>query len=611
MPGNEEVLAAPPWRQRLSARLAAGVVLVLVAALCLAGAWIGQREHQRYESQYREHAAQVSRMVARALSERMLAGGGAGVWRDVTEVSREFQAAVGAKRILVLARDGRVKSTTDASLEGHRFSRETDPECAECHGAGMKRFPSAVVRAGDGGRLLRVVGAIEKRPGCEGCHREPEAFRGMIAIDFDLSGIEAAARDRERLLAGIGVVAALSMAGFIIALLRALVHRPIGDLARSARALGEGNLHSRIAVRRDDELGRLAGEFNRMAGRIREQVDHIESGRREMELLYNLVVEVSRNMEVTQVRSAVLKVMGERLPYRQLLFCVAAGERGWSTQVRDVSGRDESFSGAGDLSRIVAGDDAAIEAALPGIPAALVREACGERRVVLSRDGGSDHLVLPLEHRGRLAGIVVASHGAPAQVPDEALLRNLAVHIGLALDNALNFTQSITDGLTGLANKRHGLVRLEEALYLARRHGVPVSLMMVDVDYFKKVNDVHGHLAGDAVLKGVAARLRADSRIGDIVARYGGEEFMVILPHTPAAALEDLAERMRQAVQAQPVALPDGVTSITVTASVGAAQCEADTDTPASLIARADEALYAAKRAGRNRVVVAPGRRQS
>lgn len=592
-----------PWHRRLSVRLGAGVVLVLVVALALAGAWIGRQEHRRFEEQHREHAAQVSRMVGRALSERMLAGGGAGVWRDVTEVSRELQAAVGARRILVLARDGRVKATTDAALEGHRFSRETDPECVDCHGAGMRRFPSSVLRGEGGERLLRVVGAIEKQPACSKCHVEDEAFRGMIAIDFDLSGPEEAARERERLLLAIGAVATAGMALLLHFLLRGLVHGPIGDLSRSSRELGAGNLASRIAVRRDDELGRLTGEFNRMAGRIQEQVDRIEGSRREMELLYSLVVEVSQNLDVAQVRGAVLKVLRERMPFRRLLFCVEVTDSGWSTEILDASAGDEVFSGGGDLGAILTGKGAGIEAALPGVPPQLVREACEERRAVRALVGESHYLVLPFEHRGRLAGIVVASHAAQTAPPDEALLDNLSVHIGLALDNALNFTQSITDGLTGLANKRHGLVRLEEALYVARRHGIPVSLMMVDIDFFKKVNDTHGHLAGDTVLKAVAARIRADCRTGDVVARYGGEEFMIVLPHTPAAAIAELAERLRQCVAREPVGIAGGST-LAVTVSIGAAACESGVDTAESLIARADEALYAAKRGGRNRVVV-------
>ena len=543
----------------------------------------------------------------------MLAGGGAGVWRDVTSVSRELKDAVGAARILVLARDGRVKATTDPALEGHRFSREVDAECAGCHASGATRFPSSVIRPDGSGRLLRVVGAIDKQPACAACHKEPETFRGMIAIDFDLSALDGAARERERLLLAVGAAAAAGMALVIILLLRSLVHGPIADLARAAQALGEGNLGTRIHVRRGDELGLLTGEFNRMAGRIEGQVDRIEAGRREMELLYNLVVEVSQNLEVAQVRSAVLKVLHERLPFQRLLFCVQVAEGAWSTEILDASGAVEVFSGGGDLAAVLSGGDAGIEAALPGVPPALAREVDRDRAVAEATVGGTRHFALPFEHRGRMAGIVVASHPAQPQAmeADAKLLNNLSVHIGLALDNSLNFTQSITDGLTGLANKRHGLVRLAEALYVSKRHGIPVSLMMADIDYFKKVNDTHGHLAGDAVLRTVAERIRAGCRTGDVVSRYGGEEFMIVLPHTPAGLLAGLGERLRRSVERDPVPMPGGAEPLAVTVSIGAAACEAGADTPESIIARADAALYDAKRTGRNRVVVAAPRGQS
>ncbi|MDH5264477.1 MAG: diguanylate cyclase [Betaproteobacteria bacterium] len=597
----------PRWHRRLSVRLGAGVVLVLVAAMALAGIWIDRQESRRFEEQHREHAAQVSVMVGRTLSERMLAGGGAGVWRDVTAVSRELKEAVGAARILVLSRDGRVKATTDPALEGHRFSREGDAECAGCHVSGASRFPASVIRTEDSGRLLRVVGAIDKQPACAGCHREPETFRGMIAVDFDLSALDGAARARVRLLLAAGAAAAAGMALFIFLLLRSLVHAPIADLVHSAQVLGEGNLGFRIRVRRDDELGLLTSEFNRMAGRIQRQVDHIEAGRRETELLYSLVVEVSQSLEVAEVRGAVLKVLRERLPFRRMLFCVQTAERSWSTEILEVSGEDRVFSGGGELGAILSGGDAGIEAALPGVPPALVREVDRDRAVAEATVDGTRHFALPFEHRGRLAGIVVASHPAQpkAMEADARLLYSLSVHIGLALDNALNFTQSITDGLTGLANKRHGLVRLAEALYVAKRHGIPVSLMMVDIDFFKRVNDAHGHLAGDAVLRAVAERIRAACRSGDVVARYGGEEFMIVLPHTPAALLAGLGERLRRSVEREPVPLPGGAAPLSVTVSIGATACDAAADTPESIIARADEALYAAKRAGRNRVMVA------
>ncbi len=155
---------------------------------------------------------------------------------------------------------------------------------------------------------------------------------------------------------------------------------------------------------------------------------------------------------------------------------------------------------------------------------------------------------------------------------------------------------SITDQLTGLYNRRHLEHALATECERARRHGHPVSLLLLDIDHFKRYNDTHGHLAGDAVLRQVGQLLRETVRAGDCAARYGGEEFIVILPNTGVDGAVDLAERLRDRLRSENF---DGGT---VTASVGVTQSPSKGFTPESLVAAADEALYRAKREGRDRV---------
>jgi diguanylate cyclase (GGDEF)-like protein len=164
------------------------------------------------------------------------------------------------------------------------------------------------------------------------------------------------------------------------------------------------------------------------------------------------------------------------------------------------------------------------------------------------------------------------------------------------------YDASVRDSLTGTYNREHFDERLKVELAFARRHGTQVSLLMFDLDHFKRVNDTYGHPAGDAVLINIAEKVSAGLRTEDVFARYGGEEFAVILRGIDLADAERVGERLRERIAATP-ALPAGL-KISVTISVGcAAIAELPEPTCAALLGMADRRLYAAKRAGRNRVV--------
>jgi diguanylate cyclase (GGDEF)-like protein len=162
---------------------------------------------------------------------------------------------------------------------------------------------------------------------------------------------------------------------------------------------------------------------------------------------------------------------------------------------------------------------------------------------------------------------------------------------------------AVTDGLTGLYNHRFFQERLAQEVERARRSGEPVTLIMIDVDHFKRWNDAHGHLAGDGALRQLAALLTAGRRLNDVAARYGGEEFAVILSGTPRKAGALVAEYLRRRVadsRFDPLPAAGGFTI-----SAGVACCPDDAADPTALVQAADRALYRAKSEGRNRVVEA------
>ncbi len=226
------------------------------------------------------------------------------------------------------------------------------------------------------------------------------------------------------------------------------------------------------------------------------------------------------------------------------------------------------------------------------------------------RGGGSPRQVepglprffrLPLRDAEGALAVLPTSQGF-TEVPSD-LVAHLTSEIGLVLDNARLAQRlrelSTLDGLTGLLNHRAVLERLEQEMARCERYGGEVTVVLLDLDHFKAVNDRWGHLAGDQVLRGVAERLKAELRSTDVAGRYGGEEFLVVLPSSGLETGRIVAERLRRALAESPIIHEDE--AIQVPASFGvAALGEAADGTLGELLGLADERLYQAKREGRN-----------
>ena len=215
-------------------------------------------------------------------------------------------------------------------------------------------------------------------------------------------------------------------------------------------------------------------------------------------------------------------------------------------------------------------------------------------------------LVLPILEHQRVVGLVLVGNPdseSPYQSDQMELLLNLSFHAANVVRNLRSVEEArreaVTDDLTALYNRRACDKRLAEEVDRAQRYGRPFSVLMVDVDHFKAVNDRYGHPGSDLVLKQVAQRLARQLRQVDVAARYGGEEFMVILPETPGEPAALVADRICRAIAAETVAMPSG-DEVPVTVNIGVASFPDDADTRDGLISAADRALYAAKHTGRN-----------
>lgn len=283
---------------------------------------------------------------------------------------------------------------------------------------------------------------------------------------------------------------------------------------------------------------------------------------------------------------------------QELTFELALGEKG-----KDVSG-----------FRVKIGEGVAGWVAQTGKPT-IVNNAAKDPRFAKRFDSETQFrtrsiLCAPLISRGRTIGVVqvINRRGGRFTQTDLDLLMTMVEPCAIAIENAILFQRTeqltITDDLTKLFNSRYLNVYIGREIKRCKRHGIPLSIIFLDLDGFKSVNDQHGHLAGSRTLTEVGGILAEAVRESDILARYGGDEFVVVLPETPPAGALVIAERIRRAIAAHPFLREEGLEA-RISASFGIASYPDHALTPEGLIQKADQAMYRVKEKDKNGIEVA------
>ncbi len=227
------------------------------------------------------------------------------------------------------------------------------------------------------------------------------------------------------------------------------------------------------------------------------------------------------------------------------------------------------------------------------LPLLLVTEPGAEETIVRALDiGVNDYIIRPIDPNELVARSLT-------QIKRKRFNDRLRTSVRQTIELA------VTDGLTGLSNRRYLDNHLKTLFNRAAARGRSLSVCITDIDRFKQVNDTYGHDVGDEVLKEFANRVRSTVRGADLACRYGGEEFVVVMPDTDAAVAAVIAERLRSLIENEPFVLRRSGVTLNITASLGIACNEQGAETPEQLLKQADKALYEAKNGGRNRVVAA------
>lgn len=406
----------------------------------------------------------------------------------------------------------------------------------------------------NGERFLTFLAPIKNDEGCHKCHGKEQPLRGVLKLTTSLSAVQQDIHDtwvQSTLVVGAAILSTLLLTGLII---RGAVVHPINRVTRAMVRAADGDLTQTVPVMGRDELSQMAFSFNHMTHQLMQTYTGL---RNEQDKLATIILSAREGIVVTDsvgkvvlMNPAAETLLGKSMP--QVV------SEGFLNLIDDPEGL----------------------------------------RTLLERDTGIKESET-IHYKGRVLSIYAATirtHQG-GTVGSAALVRDITEE--KRLEERLR-RLSTTDGLTGLFNRRHLDETLAIEMERALRYNSPLSIMMFDVDHFKRFNDEHGHDQGDRVLQAIAQSLQEHVRKVDVPCRYGGEEFLAILPGTNQAGAIIVAERLRHSIEQLTV---DG---LRVTISIGVATIPAlDAHRPDLLIEAADQALYRAKHAGRNQVVAA------
>ena len=425
--------------------------------------------------------------------------------------------------------------------------------------------------------------------------RKPDFLGSQTKVAVLASKVKESTNVRKGRLLAAGILIGFFILAFTFALLvsRSL-QRQIESFLQAARRLGSGDFTTEVPTTGHDEFAALGEEFNKMSRQLAERLEELNQERaRLQDAMRRIGQTFASNLDREGLLDIVVKTAVDGV----------GAQTGRASVRPSASARLEQVAAVGDAD----GLEEAIRAA-----EAQVLETGDPSEAFVDGVAALSH---PLrrgdEARGRVSGVVSVARRRPFTTPERELFDYLAEQVAVSIENVgLHETverQAVTDELTGLFNRRRFQEAMTTEVERSKRFGQPVGLVLLDLDDFKTVNDTYGHQQGDLVLREVARVLRETSREIDEPARYGGEELAVVLPGTDLEGAYNLAERVRAGIEALSLPLLDGDGTVRVTASFGVAALPGSADDMRGLVAAADEALYRAKRAGKNRTVRAEG----
>jgi len=445
-------------------------------------------------------------------------------------------------QILLLNSQGRVTYSSDPSVIGSTFDQYKDESCNVCHTrSGTEPETDAVVLT-TGQETHRNISLIYNEEDCYACHDPAKEANGKLIIDRSLEATYSLIREIQLILIGSGVVCLIIL------------------VPLCSRLLSRG---------------------------INKYILEIFTRNEELRLLYVMVERLSKTLDMVLLKEIVIEIFKDILNADEVTLILARGDKEFSCS--------EWTRESGKVERKNITEDNGLNQTLQG----WLDGGLGKTKV----SDDSKSLFMPIEKGGhRLALVIAKKKGNYFDMERLKLCSVISSHIAVAFDNARLYYIAITDELTKTFTKRHFRQCIDQTFIEYQQYGHKFALLMMDLDKFKQVNDSYGHVAGDAVLRQLGEIIRGSVRENDLIFRYGGEEFAVILPNTGEKGARYVAERIRSTTEE--AVFEPGTIDLKLTISIGIETCP-EAPSIHDLIVVADQALYAAKRQGRNQVVLA------
>lgn len=451
--------------------------------------------------------------------------------------------------ISILDQDGWVAFSSEEEEFGRLIDEHEDPTCNVCH-MDLENAPSEtiVVTKIKGQRAHRKIKTLFSEAPCFECHVETEGIYGKIIIDRSLEQTYSLIATIRLIVVGSAVVLAVVLLAVLVPFLSKKVNRYINEIL-----------------------------YKNM----------------ELSLLYRIVERLSKTIDLEDLKCIALTIVGDALEADEVYIImpdpVKHSASAWLRSTNEITRKNVSEDGL-----------------LSGVAQRWAEGTLDE--VTISEDSRAVFMpVMKSDIREVL--IVARKHTGTFDPTSNRLINAMVNHIAVAFENARLYKIAITDERTQLYTPRHFNTCIDMRISIYRNYNERFTLLMLDIDDFKKVNDTYGHMVGDSVLKDMAAQIRLSIRDNDLSFRYGGEEFSVIIPSSGALDGERVAERIRRNIQEK--VFEKGVHDLRLTISIGVSTCPDNAETAHDIVLTADNALYEAKGLGKNRFVVSKEKRKA